>query len=56
MDINCKQYNYIRKPCRKLFESIAVGSESFVTMTKEKIGIEEKGREVIGGDGSYQLK
>jgi REP element-mobilizing transposase RayT len=37
-------------------ESIAVGSESFVTMTKEKLGFKAKGREVIGGDGSYMLQ
>ena len=49
---NSELYNYIRKRCRKLSERIAVGSESFITMTKKKIAIEEKGREVIGGDGS----
>jgi hypothetical protein len=30
-----------------------VGSEAFVTATKEKRGIRAKGREVVGGDGSY---
>jgi hypothetical protein len=33
-----------------------VGSESFVMMTKEKLGIKAKGREVLGEDGSYALR
>jgi hypothetical protein len=33
-----------------------VGSESFVMMTKEKLGIKAKGREVVGDDGSYALR
>ena len=37
-------------------ESIAVGSEAFVMATKEKLEFRAKGREVIGGDGSYELK
>lgn len=37
-------------------QSIAVGSESFVMMTREKLGIKAKGREVLGGDGSYVLR
>jgi len=37
-------------------ESIAVGSRQFVKATKEKLGFKAKRREVIGGDGSYQLK
>jgi putative transposase len=37
-------------------ESIAVGSESFVMMTKEKLEIKAKGREVVGEDGSYELR
>jgi len=40
----------------KWSESIAVGSESFVMMTKEKMGIKAKGREVVGEDGSYALR
>jgi putative transposase len=40
----------------KWSESIAVGSESFVMMTKEKLGIKAKGREVVGEDGSYVLQ
>jgi REP element-mobilizing transposase RayT len=39
----------------KWTESVAVGSESFVTTSKEKLGVKGKGREVIGGDGSYEL-
>jgi hypothetical protein len=41
---------------RKWTESVAVGSELFVTVTKEKLGVKGKGREVIGGDGSYELR
>ena len=37
-------------------ESVAVGSEGFVTATKEKLGTKAKGREVIGGNGSYELR
>ena len=33
-----------------------MGSESFVTMTKEKLGIKAKGRKVVGEDGSYVLQ
>jgi hypothetical protein len=40
----------------KWTESIAVGSEAFVTATKEKLGVKGKGRAVIGGDGSYELR
>jgi hypothetical protein len=40
----------------KWTESVAVGSEAFVTATKEKLGVAVKGREVIGGDGSYELR
>jgi hypothetical protein len=31
-------------------------SEAFVTATKEKLGVKVKGREVIGWDGSYELR
>jgi hypothetical protein len=41
---------------QKWTESVAVGSPQFVKATKEKLGFKAKGREVIGGDGSYQLK
>ena len=37
-------------------ESIAVGNEAFVRETKEKLGIRAIGREVIGADGSYELR
>jgi putative transposase len=40
----------------KWTESVAVGSEKFVKATKEMLGFKAKGLEVIGGDGSYQLK
>ena len=40
----------------KWTESVAVGSESFVTTTKEKLGVKGKGREVIGTNGSYELR
>lgn len=36
--------------------SVAVGSEKFVMLTKEKLGFQAKGREVIGVDGSYELR
>jgi putative transposase len=41
---------------QKWTESVAVGSEKFVKATKEKLGFKAKGREVIGGAGSYELK
>ncbi len=41
---------------RKWTESVAVGRESFVNETKEKLGNAGKGREVIGADGSYELR
>ncbi len=37
-------------------ESVAVGSEAFVRDTKERLGIKAVGREVTGGDGSYELR
>lgn len=37
-------------------ESIAVGSEGFVEQTKSALGIKAVGREVIGGDGVYELR
>jgi putative transposase len=40
----------------KWTESVAVGSEAFVTATKEKLGLRAKGREVVGRDGSYELR
>jgi putative transposase len=40
----------------KWTESVAVGSELFVNATKEKLGIKGQGREVIGADGSYELR
>lgn len=33
-----------------------MGSEGCVTATKEKLGIRAKGREVVGGDGGYELR
>lgn len=40
----------------KWTESVAVGSKTFVMATKEKLGFKAKGREVIGGNGSYEIK
>ena len=40
----------------KWTESVAVGSEAFVTATKEALGDKGEGRAVIGGDGSYELR
>ncbi len=36
--------------------SIAVGSMSFVDNVKTFLGVRAKGREVIEGDGGYQLR
>ena len=33
-----------------------MGSEAFVTATKEALGNKGEGRAVIGGDGSYELR
>ncbi len=41
---------------RRWTDSVAVGSESFVKATKEKLGIKGTGREVIGADGSFELR
>lgn len=40
----------------KWTESIAVGSDSFVQATKDKLGIKAKGRDVHERDGSYELR
>ena len=40
----------------KWTESIAVGSESFVVTTKERLGFKARAREVIGEGSSYELK
>jgi REP-associated tyrosine transposase len=40
----------------KWTESVAVGTEAFVTATKEKLGVKAKGRELFGGDGSFELR
>jgi len=37
-------------------ESIAVRNKAFVRDTKEKFGIKAMGEEVIGADGSYELR
>jgi hypothetical protein len=37
-------------------ESIAVGSEGFVERIKAVLGIKSIGREVMGGDGVYELR
>jgi putative transposase len=37
-------------------ESVAVGSEPFLEATKEKLGLKEKDRKVVGEIGSYQLR
>jgi hypothetical protein len=33
-----------------------VGSESFVTATKEKLGSKARGRKVVGEGGCYELR
>jgi putative transposase len=40
----------------KWTESVAVGSEAFVTATKEALGDKGEGRAVIGCDGSHELR
>jgi hypothetical protein len=37
-------------------ESIAIGSETFVRDTKERLGIKAVGREVMGMEGAYELR
>ena len=37
-------------------ESITVGTEGFVKATQEKLGMKGKGREILGSNGSYQLR
>ena len=37
-------------------ESIAVGTEGFVKAIQEKLGVKAKGRQVLGENGSYQLR
>lgn len=41
---------------RKWTESVAVGSKAFVAATKEKLGARALGREMIGRDGSFELR
>ncbi len=40
---------------RKWTESIAVGCKEFIEITKQKLGIRVKGRDVVGDGGGYQL-
>jgi putative transposase len=40
----------------KWTESIAVGSELFVTATKERLGFKAKGRRVVGEGKSFELR
>jgi len=40
----------------KWSEAIAVGSRRFVEATKDRLGIKAKGRRVLGGDGSYEVR
>ena len=49
-----KEAGHVRD--EKWTESIAVGSEPFVIVTKERLGFKARAREVIGGGGSYELK
>jgi putative transposase len=50
----CRQQSNGRE--NKWTESIAVGSKVFVEDTKEKLGMKAHGREIIGRDGTYQLR
>jgi hypothetical protein len=49
-----KQSSRNRQP--RWTESIAVGSESFVRDTQEKLGIREIGRKVMGANGCFELR
>ena len=40
----------------KWTESIAVGSERFIEATKRLLGIKAKGRKIIGGEKSFELR
>ena len=40
----------------KWTESVAVGSESFVTSAKQALGTRCEGRALIGGGGSFELR
>jgi putative transposase len=40
----------------KWTESVAVGSEEFVTAMKEALGFRAKGRSVVGRSGSFELR
>jgi len=40
----------------KWTESLAVGSEEFATAMKEALGFRAKGRSVVGGNGSFELR
>ena len=40
----------------KWTESIAVGSERFIETTKRLLGIKAKGRKIIGGEKSFELR
>lgn len=40
----------------KWVQSVAVGSEEFVEMTKERLGFQVKGRRVSRSDEDYQLR
>jgi len=54
IDEAVKDLNHCRDG--KWTESIAVGSESFVAATKDKVGFKAKGRKVIGENGTYELR
>jgi putative transposase len=49
-----EKHRYVRQS--KWTEAIAVGSEDFVRETKERLGIRAIGREVVGDDGTFELR
>ena len=51
-----KRFGTSRRREPRWTESIAVGSETFVEDTKERLGVRAMGRQVIGGDGIYELR
>ena len=54
MEESLANQDRVREP--RWTESIAVGSQVFVSDTKEKLGTRADGRKVVGGKGSYELR
>jgi hypothetical protein len=50
----CHKKEFLLKFGRDRRRWLAVGSEAFVTATKEQLGFKVKGREVVENDGGYE--